>query len=322
MLRILFAGTPELACPSLRLLAKFHRKHWEIAGVLSQPDRPVGRKRKLAPSPVKSLALELGLPVLTPERLGKDCIEYIAGLNADILVVFAYGKIFSDRFLGLFRLGGINLHPSALPALRGPSPIEAFILSGDSPFGLTVQKMVLEMDRGPILLQRFYPVSAQPRYGELASIAQSEGARMLLAACRAVAVKQRLDWETSRPQEESLATYCKRISKGDGLIDWRQSAESIDRAIRAYERWPKSYSFLSGERILILDAKSYNSVPTRPVSPDPPGRILGLDKSLGLLVQTGGGVLAVSRLQRQNRNAVDAVSFYQNIGDGRAFDAE
>ena len=179
-MRLLFAGTPEIALPALEAL---HGEGY-IQAVLTAPDAPRGRGRKPAASPVKERALELGLPVLSPERLGRAVRDEIGEFQPDLLAVVAYGRIFGPRFLALFPGGGINLHPSILPRHRGPAPLPATILAGDSEWGLTVQRIALEMDAGDILIQQRYPVTGDETTALLTGESAARGATAMLAAVR------------------------------------------------------------------------------------------------------------------------------------------
>ena len=194
-MRVLFAGTPQIALPSLRLL----NKHGYVTAVLSSPDAPKGRSKHPAPSPVKELALELGLPVLSPERLGKTAREEIVPFKADLLAVVAYGKIFGPKFLDLFPQGAINLHPSLLPKFRGPAPLPATIMAGEEEWGLSVQQVSLEMDAGDIYTQRRFPLYGTETTAELSERAAEIGAEALLETLR------NIEHGEGRPQPQNQA---------------------------------------------------------------------------------------------------------------------
>ncbi|MCF7928000.1 MAG: methionyl-tRNA formyltransferase, partial [Spirochaetales bacterium] len=219
-MRLLFAGTPSIALPALGML----NEQQEVVGVLTAPDKPGKRGKDSVPSPIKTLAEELSLPVLQFERLGSEAREEVTPLAPELLVVAAYGKIFGPKFLSLFSSGGINLHPSLLPRHRGPSPIQETILSGDETAGVTIQTISLEVDAGDILLQKSFPLTGREQAPQLEEKAAETGAELLAETVR------RIEEGTirPRPQDPSGADYCRKITKHDGLIDWHEDARTID----------------------------------------------------------------------------------------------
>ena len=328
MLKIIFAGTPQLCCPSLEALWQLEQqKIIQISAVLTQPDRPVGRKRILQPGPVKQKALELGCePILDPERLDLRLRERVAELQPDLLVVFAYGKIFRQRFLDIFPLGGINLHPSALPQWRGPSPIEAQLLSGAQKLSISVQRLALEMDAGDLLEQQSFLLPAQADYFAAAEIAAHQGADLLQATCKRIASEGINYLETARPQNDEQASYCQKIRKEDGQIDWQNSALQISRQCRAYAAWPHTYSWAYSsessqnrelQQIHILAVQEYSITASQ--NDLLPGQILALHPKAGLLVCCGEGILAIQKLQRQSRKPVTAKDFANQIQNSGYF---
>lgn len=302
-LNVLFAGTPEMAVPSLEAVAT----QYPVVGVLTAPDQEVGRGRKLQPSPVKQKALQLGLPVLTPEKLDLAVREQVKTLSPDILVVVAYGKIFGPRFLGLFPKGGINLHPSLLPKYRGPSPIPEAILRGDAETGITIQKIAIQMDAGPILLQEVIPLQGTETTASLTEFCAKRGAELLVQVLKMI--------ETGMvkevPQDESQASYCKLITKEDGKIHWSSPAVQIERMVRAFNPWPTAWTLYRGEVLKILLSSVFH--PTSRGGRE--GKVIGVDKKKGILVQTGEGILAIQKLQLQSRKALDFVSFLNGERD-------
>ncbi len=302
-MKVLFAGTPEIAVPSLRALAGSGH---EIVGVLTAPDRPKGRGRTLQPSPVKELALELDLPVLEPERLGAEARRQVATLAPDVLACFAYGKIFGPRFLALFPRGGLNVHPSLLPRHRGPAPIPGAILAGDTETGVTVQELALEMDAGDIVAQEPFPLTGTETTASLSEVVAPLGGRLL------VDVLDRL--EAGRvermPQNDDHATFTRLVRKEDGEIDWSRSAVEIDRMVRAYTPWPHAFTTFGGERLVVLEAVP---APDADASGAVPGRVALVDTSIGILVETGDGRLALQRLQLQARKPLEWRSFHNGV---------
>ena len=312
-MRILYAGTPEIALPGLSLLAGEH----EVVGVLTNPDRGSGRGRKVRRSPVKERALELDLPLLQPERLNSEARDGVAALRPELLVTAAYGKIFGPKFLALFSRGGINMHPSLLPRHRGPTPIPAAILAGDKKTGITVQELALEMDAGDILLQEERSLNGRETTGELTAWAAEAGGRMLLEAVNRIESGR----VRGRPQDPDKVTYCSFLSKEKSWIEWGVSAEEIDRLVRAYNPWPLARTTYRGESLIVHESlpvsterrsaagendpvaellKAYEAGPGEGRPPEA-GRVFGVDKDFGILVQTGGGALGIARLQAPAR---------------------
>ena len=304
-MRILFAGSPDLAVPSLLSL----QKSFPVAAVLTNPDRPAGRGKQAIATPVKQKALTLDLPVLQPRELDRPFLEQVRAFQPELLVVVAFGRIFSKEFLELFPQGGINLHASLLPKYRGPSPITAVILSGESGTGVTVQKLAPKMDAGDILGTRSLPLTGRETAGSLSTILAGLGAELLPA------ILKDLEQGRVRPvaQDESRASYCRLVSKEDGRIDWSAEAESIERMIRAYDPWPRAFTTFEGQRLNLLAGGVY------PESADTAGKkrglVLAADNRYGILVNTGAGVLYISSLQLQARKPLDWRSFLNGQQD-------
>ncbi|MDR2792283.1 MAG: methionyl-tRNA formyltransferase [Treponema sp.] len=300
-MRVLFAGSPEIAVPSLHALVKRADSdaEYEIAGVLTNPDTPKGRNMRAEPTEAGRAAASLGLPVLKPEKLNAEAREAVAALAPDILVSFAYGRIFGPKFLSLFPLGGINVHPSLLPKYRGASPIQAAILNRDTETGISIQRLALEMDRGGLLLQETLPLTGRETTAGLSGSVAVKAAELLAAAVRGIAEKTL----TEKPQTGDVS-YCTAIRKEDGRIVWTLGAETIDARIRAFTPWPQSWTIHNGEKLFIFDAKP---VPGR--SEADAGTVLGADTQNGILIQTGSGRLAVTKLQYQARKVLEWKAF-------------
>ncbi|HNY21712.1 MAG TPA: methionyl-tRNA formyltransferase [Treponemataceae bacterium] len=306
MLDVVFAGSPECAVPSLEAVARAHR----IVAVLTNQPAPAGRSGTPVPTPVHQAAERLkaeGIipadsPILTPIKLNDEVRAAIASRDPDILACFAYGKIFGPKTLALFPLGALNLHPSLLPRWRGCAPVPAAILARDAETGITVQKMALEMDSGDILIQEKMPLDGTETADGLLARAAVEGAPLLVRA---------LDMTESgtahgTPQDSGTATYCSMLRKEDGEIRWTDSAEDIDARIRAFTAWPGAFTQAGENILLILKAHPYQGeAPVDPV----PGKVIGIDKKEGILVQTGKGALAVERLQWRSKKPLDWKSF-------------
>ncbi|MFP4564762.1 MAG: methionyl-tRNA formyltransferase [Spirochaetia bacterium] len=301
-MRVLFAGGSQISVPSLRKIAENH----DVVSVLTHPDKRAGRGRKSSQNPVKAEALLLDLPVLETEKLDADFREQAEKLDPEILVVVSYGKIFGPKSLSLFPRGGVNLHPSLLPKYRGPSPIQAAILSGDEKTGITVQRLAPAMDSGAVLEQEEIPLSGRETAGELTDRVAGPGAEML----QRVLARIEAGTERETPQAEDEATYCTLITQEDAVIEWGRSAVQIDREVRAYNPWPKARSSFSGKPLFILEAE--------PAGPGdnpagPPGKVTGVDKNSGILVQTGNGTLSLKRLQLGGKKPLDWKSFLNGV---------
>ncbi len=302
-MRVLFAGTPPIAVPSLEAVAASPH---DVVGVLTAPDRPGGRGRELQPSAVKSRARELGLPVVAFDRLGSAARADVRALEPQLLACFAYGRIFGPRFLELFAFGALNVHPSLLPRHRGPAPIPAAILAGDCETGVTVQGVAREMDAGDIYAQERIPLAADETSESLGRRVAPIGARMLVEVIDAIA-----DGTASAvPQDHSLATYTSVVRKQDGRIDWTLPAVQIDRMVRAYTPWPRAYTTLRGEHLAVLDAQ-----PLSRSGGARPGTVVRVDTARGILVETGNGLLALRKLQLQSRRPLDWRSFQNGVPD-------
>ena len=244
-------GTPAFAVPVLSALVD--AGHDPVA-VYSQPDRPLGRGRRTAPTPVKAYALERGLDVLQPESLRRDVVarRRLSDLAADVIVVAAYGLYLPDDVLKAPRLGCLNVHPSLLPKHRGPSPVAAAILGGDDVTGVTVMEVAERVDSGPVVAWRRLRIGAYETAGDLT------GRLFRLGACLMVAVLPQ--WASGEieasPQDDSEATTTRLLTRDDGAICWASPAERIARQVRAYDPWPGSFTHWDGRRLKVLAASA------------------------------------------------------------------
>ncbi|MFA6130707.1 MAG: methionyl-tRNA formyltransferase [Patescibacteria group bacterium] len=232
-MRIVFFGTPSFSVPFLEAL--IDDKAIEIVGVVTQPSKPVGRKKELVPSAVKVIAKEHGLPVFEFERIkSKEALETITNLHADLFVVVAYGKIIPISLLDLPKFGAVNVHPSLLPKYRGPSPRQSAILHGDMESGVTIIKLDREMDHGPILAQFAFPLDSRETMQTLEGKIFHAGPKLLVATIHAL----ENGTLTPREQNHAEAIICSMLTREDGIIDWKKSSEEIDRMYRAFYPWP------------------------------------------------------------------------------------
>jgi methionyl-tRNA formyltransferase len=288
-MRLVFAGTPQFAVPSLHAAVKEH----EVCAVLTAPDRAAGRGKKVGSSAVKQAAAELGTAVLQPERFDEAFISRIRELGPELLVVAAYGVIFKKAFLDAFPLGAVNVHPSLLPRFRGPSPIPAAILAGDAETGVTIQRLALKMDSGDILAQERRPLTGKETTAGLTPELSVMGAKLLQDVLTALANRT----AAPRPQDEENASYCKLVHKEDGRIDWSKGAAYIGRMMRAYDPWPGAFTTYNGTSLFLRSGYTH----PQPIfdAENAPGTVLGVDKQHGILIHTNNGVLCVQSLQLQ-----------------------
>jgi len=303
-MRILFAGSPAIAVPSLEAVAALSNGGFELAGLLTKADSPKGRSGKPEPTAcaIAAAAITTNLPLLKPEKLDSAARAQVAALNADLLVSFAYGKIFGPQFLALFPLGGINIHPSLLPRYRGPTPIPAAIRNRDAVTGITIQRVAAEVDSGDILVQETVPLGGRETTASLSDFMAHKAAALLPAVLQGIAAGT----ITAVPQDHAAATHCALIKKEDGLIDWNRSAADIDAQIRAYDPWPLSWTAHGEQSLCILKAQPLENGGDALALP---GQVLGKDKDKGILIQTGDGILAVSELQYRTKKAQEWKTF-------------
>ncbi|MDR0503655.1 MAG: methionyl-tRNA formyltransferase [Treponema sp.] len=300
-MRVLFAGSPEIAVPVLDTLCAM--KEIKVAGVLTNPDSPKGRSGALLPTEVGIAAAGLlrerkaDFQVLKPAKLDSGAREQVNALKCDLLISFAYGRIFGPKFLALFPLGGINIHPSLLPRYRGPSPIQAAILNRDGVTGISVQKIALQMDSGDILFQEKLQLTGSETTLALEKTMALKAAQIIGDVLVKIAAGEKF----GEPQNQKEASYCSLVAREDALLDWKRGAREIEAEIRAYNPWPLSRTIHKGLELFILKAGLYKKGCELNGSP---GEVLGIDKQDGILIQTGEGIVAVTELQYQAKKAL------------------
>ncbi|GAB4416215.1 MAG: methionyl-tRNA formyltransferase [Anaerolineales bacterium] len=242
--KIVFMGSPDFALQTLRAL----HENYPLAGVVTQPDRAAGRGRELKPPPVKTLALELGIPVIQPEKLSQpDAVAQLKAWSPDLIVVAAFGQILKQDVLDLPKLGCINVHASLLPRWRGAAPINAAILHGDEETGITIMKMDAGLDTGPILTQRAIRIAPDETAGSLFDKLSALGAGLLLETLPGY-ISGEIE---PRPQPEEGATYAGMLKKQAGALDFSRPAIELERKVRAFNPWPGAYFDWDGNRLKV-----------------------------------------------------------------------
>ncbi len=293
-LRLAFMGTPDFAVPSLAKLAD----HFTIAGVVSQPDRPSGRGRKLISPPVKETAQGLGLSIFQPQDVNEpSALEVIRGWEVDLIIVAAFGQILKSTLLDLPQGGCLNVHASLLPRWRGAAPINAAILAGDTHSGVTIMKMGPGLDDGPILTQESLPIGPEETAGGLSDRLAELGSELLL---KTIFPYMRGEI-VPRPQDPNLATYARSLKKKSGELDFNQPAVNLARKVRAYSPWPGTFTHWENKRLLIHKASSI------PVTS--PGVGVFIEFESKPAVGTSQGILVLDRLQLAGKKAVSGEDF-------------
>ncbi|WP_322547018.1 methionyl-tRNA formyltransferase [Stenotrophomonas geniculata] len=296
-MRIVFAGTPEFAVSSLRAAARHH----EVVAVYTQPDRPAGRGRGLAPSPVKLEAVARGIPVYQPESL-KDAAaqQQLRDLQPDLMVVVAYGLILPKAVLAIPTHGCWNVHASLLPRWRGAAPIQRAIQAGDAKTGVCLMQMEAGLDTGPVLLHQELPIAATDTGGqmhdklaELGAQVLSDGLGLLRAGIKPIA----------RPQPEQGVTYAHKLDKAEAKLDWAQDAGALARTVRAFNPWPIAEATLAGERVRI-----HGAVALEADHGQAPGTVLAASRD-GIDIACGQGALRLRVLQREGGKAITAADY-------------
>ena len=299
-------GSGHFAIPALRALVA----EYPVAGVVTQPDREAGRGRKVQGGLVAGLADAHGLPVLQPETFKSgDAVEALGRLEPDVIVVASYGRILPRAVLDLPVRGALNLHPSLLPRHRGPAPIAWTILSGDTKTGVTVIEMVSKMDAGPIVSQHELPVKDTDTTETLTARLAVENARLLIETLPGWLAGS----VTPIPQDEALATYTPMMTKEMGIVDWNKPAAELQREVRAFIPWPVSRATL-GEPLRILGAKVCDRI--EPVASSP-GDVISVGTE-GIGVQTGDGVLLLTRVQPDGGKPMPAADYARGRPDLRS----
>lgn len=289
-------GTPDFAVPSLQMLIDSHH---EVVGVLTQPDKPQGRRQILTPPPVKTLALAHDLPVHQPETLKNGAIQSILDeTRPDLIIVVAYGKILPEYVLHYPRLGCVNVHGSLLPRWRGAAPIQWSVIAGDKYAGVTTMKMAKGLDTGNILLTAQTEIGARETAGELFDRLSVLGAQLLEKTVGQLEIAD----SDGVPQDEAQACYASMLDKEMAVIDWTRAARELDCLIRGLNPWPVALTSLEGARMKVYAAQPEQGVGA-------PGEVLVADAKNGLLVACGTGALRITELQMVGGKRMNACDY-------------
>ncbi|MDJ0957036.1 MAG: methionyl-tRNA formyltransferase [Arenicellales bacterium] len=297
-MRVVFAGTPQFAVPTLKGLID---AGIDISAVYTQPDRPAGRGRQLLASPVKRVAEDHSIPVIQPVSLREETAsKVLQSFAPEVVVVAAYGLILPNHILDIPPFGCVNVHASLLPRWRGAAPIPRAIEAGDSISGITIMKMDSGLDTGPIIAKREIPIDDEDNSATLHDKLAQVGAELLVETLPVY-----LSGRTkAQQQDERNATYANKLSKAEARINWQRSAFDIRNQVRAFNPWPIAFTFHRGERIRILRAQIANEVGDKPA----PGSICNVAKG-GIDVACGDGLLSLKELQREGGKPLLAGDF-------------
>ncbi|PIC78197.1 methionyl-tRNA formyltransferase [Sporosarcina sp. P19] len=302
MTKIIFMGTPEF---SVGVLTMLYNEGYEILAVVTQPDRPVGRKRVLTPPPVKEEAVRLGLPVIQPEKLkGSAELQEILDLQPDLIVTAAFGQLLPNELLEAPKLGCINVHASLLPNYRGGAPIHQAVMDGKKETGVTIMYMAEKLDAGDIISQVTTPIEETDDTGTMFTKLSIAGTTLLKETLPSIIAGT----NERTVQDETQVTFARNISREQERIDWTSSASSIYNQVRGLHPWPVAYTKFAGDQV-----KIWWTQVTEQISDATPGEIIGLEKDR-IIVQTGEGALAITDLQPAGKKRMTATVFLNGIG--------
>ncbi len=295
-MKIVFAGTPDFAVPTLQALLESGR---QVCAVYTQPDRPAGRGRKLTASPVKQLALTADIPVYQPENFkSAQAIQELADLNADLLVVVAYGLILPQAVLDIPKQGCINVHGSLLPRWRGAAPIHRALMAGDDKTGITIMNVVKKLDAGDMLYKIECPITSDATSSSLHDQLAVLGAAGLVKVVDQIAQGT----QHPEPQDEALVTYANKLEKQEAILDWQDSALALDRKIRGLNAWPVAQTLYKGQVMRIWRSELLHKAAELP-----PGTVSCADHALD--ISTGDGVLRLLEVQLPGGKPINGKDF-------------
>jgi len=301
-MKIIFFGSTDFSLPLLEKLAE----NFEIGAVVTETDKLAGRGNKLTISPIKLFALDKKLEIFQPDKVKNnfEFLETIKNLAPDLIVVAAYGKILPKELLEIPKLGCLNIHPSLLPKYRGASPIQTALLNGDAETGVTFMLMDAGMDSGALLFQRKEKVNASDDYNSLSTRLSLISADLISKVITDYSAKK----ITPQPQIDADATFCKMIAKEDGKIDWTKSAEEINNQIRAFIRWPGSFTSFNGKKLDILNASAVETTETVA-----PGTVVKINEEIAVVC--GNGALVLKQLKLEGKKECETKAFVNGYKD-------
>ena len=309
-LRVVFAGTSEFSVPCLEAC---RASGAEVVAVYTQPDRPAGRGRKLAPSPVKQAALAAGIVVEQPESLkGAEALATLAAHRPDLMVVVAYGLILPRKVLAIPRLGCWNVHASVLPRWRGAAPIQRALLAGDAETGVGLMQMEAGLDTGPVLLERRTPITRDDTGGSLHDRLAALGAEALAEGLRRVLAGETL---AATPQPADGVVYAHKLDKAESALDFTRPAIELERQVRAFDPWPGSDAEIAGERLRVWRAQALDLAHDAT-----PGSVLGAGRE-GIAIACGEGALRITAVQRAGGKRIGATDYLNARPELRALRA-
>lgn len=303
MTKIVFMGTPAFSVPVLKMIVE---EGYDVLAVVTQPDRPVGRKHVLTPPPVKAAAVELGLRVIQPEKLrGSEELQEIIALQPDLIVTAAFGQILPKELLEVPALGCVNVHASLLPKYRGGAPIHQSILDGEAETGVTIMYMVEKLDAGDIISQRAMAIEDHHTTGQLFDELSIIGRDLLKDTLPAIVAgtNERI------PQDETKVTFARNISREQERIDWAQNARTVFNQVRGLNSWPVAYTTLNGDNVKIWAVRE--SVET---TTEAPGTVVAKAKKFFTVACGEGTAVDVLELQPAGKKAMPAVNYLNGVG--------
>ncbi|MDO5387914.1 MAG: methionyl-tRNA formyltransferase [Clostridia bacterium] len=310
-MKVLFMGTPDFAVPVLEALVEKHN----MTAVISQPDKPKGRGKKMKPTPVKEAAEKYGIPVYQPEKIKDEkFVELLKGIDADIFVVVAYGQILSQEILDIPKYGCINVHGSLLPKYRGAAPIQWSVINGEKETGVTIMYMVKALDSGDMILKRKMEITDDDTYETLHNRMAYVGADALIEAIELI---EKGDVNAEK-QEDSLATTAPMIKKDMGKIHWSRNSEEIRNKIRGFNPVPGAYTEYEGEILKIFKADIVEGYEKGEA-----GEILSVDKKKGFIVKTGNGALLIREVQAKGGKKMNCADYLRghSVEEGKILGA-
>lgn len=299
-MRVVFWGTPEFAAPSLRALLG---ESFDVVGVVTQPDKPQGRSREIIPSPIKQIALDEELEIFQPKNARDlELFKALEKLEPDVSVVVAYGHILPQKIIDVPKRGTLNVHASLLPALRGAAPIQAAILEGLTETGVTVMRVVQQLDAGPIILQSATPITDDETFGELQERLSELGALAIVEALTLFSLGQ----VKERPQDDSRATFAPKITRNSARIDWRKTALEISQQIRAFDPKPGAFTKTPRGDVKLFDPKVMDGIKGQP------GEVLKAKAEL--IVACGVDALRIDEVQPAGKSRMAAHEWTRGRG--------